>query len=196
MKTLEDGASAFAVANRLPTGLPSLALVALGLVDRNGNEIASTADAGIIQTKMVTFRENATNTTHTGSVILPPGSWLHDILVLNSVLWTTTGTAVLKVGDTAHDDGFFIGVSVKAFDLVLGEVLRIGDDGCWGTKNGAYLTPAGVRGATASNFGMYYAAGSTIKGTITVATPNAAVGRTHMLVTYSRPPEAIATPSA
>lgn len=136
-------------------------------------------------TKIVTFTENATNTIHTGTVTLPAGAFLHGIQVNNSVLWTG-GTATMKVGDTADDDGYFTGVDLKATDLLVGEVLDTSPSTSWGGKEGVYLVAAtGRRGPTSSNFGKYYAAGSNITGIVTVGTPATTVGRTQMLVTYS-----------
>jgi hypothetical protein len=142
------------------------------------------ADGNII-TKVVSFTEDATSTTHTGSVVLPPTAWLHNIQVLSSVLWTG-GTAVMKVGDTADDDGYFIGVDLKATDLLVGEILDTSPSTSWGGKEGAYLVAAsGRRGPTSSNFAKYYAAGSTITGVVTVGTPATTAGRTFMAVSYS-----------
>ena len=148
------------------------------LVQKNMSE-------GDIKTKVVTFTENATSTTHTGSVILPPTAWLHNIQVLSSVLWTG-GTATMKVGDTADDDGYFVGIDLKATDLLVGEVLDTSPSTSWGGKEGAYLVAAtGRRGPAATNFAKYYAAGSTITGVVTVGTPATTAGRTFMAVTYS-----------
>src|SRR6188508_2246758 len=96
-----------------------------------------TSATGAIITKIVPFVENATSTTHTGTIAIPAGAWLHDIRVTSSVLWTG-GTATMKVGDTADDDGYFIGVNLKATDLLVGEVLAINDSTKWGGKEGAY----------------------------------------------------------
>lgn len=140
---------------------------------------------GNIVTKMVAFTENATNTTHTGSVVLPAGAWLHNIQVLSGALWAA-GTATMKVGDTADDDGYFVGIDLKATDLLVGEVLDTSPSTSWGGKEGAYLVAAtGRRGPTSSNFAKYYAAGSTISGIVTVGTPGSTQGRTYMAVTYS-----------
>lgn len=146
---------------------------------------AGATSTGLMITKRVLFTENATNTIHTGTVTLPAGAWLHSIEVTNQVLWGAT-TAVLKVGDTADDDGYFVGVDCKATDLLVGEVLSTAETTRWGGKNGAYLVSAtGRRGPTATNFSQYYVAGSDIVGVMTVGTPAATTGRTIMSVTYS-----------
>lgn len=140
---------------------------------------------GNLITKVVAFTENATNTLHTGSVVLPPTSWLHNIQVLSSVLWTG-GTAVMDVGDTADPNGYFASIDLKATDLLVGEVLDTTPSTSWGGKEGAYLVAAtGRRGPAATNFAKYYAAGTTISGIVTVGTPATTAGRTFMAVTYS-----------
>jgi len=147
-------------------------------------------------TKVVSFTENATATTHTGSVVLPAGAFLMSIRVLNPVLWTG-GTAVMKVGDTADDDGYFIGIDLKATDLLVGEVLDTESSTLWGGKEGAYLVAAsGRRGPLTTNFGQYQAAGTTITGVVTVGTPATTVGRTFMIVTYLNPGDTTAAVAA
>lgn len=149
---------------------------------------------GGVFTKTILFTENATSTSHVGSVILPPTATLARIVVLNQALWTATGAVTMKVGDTAVDNGYFTGINLKATDLLLGEVLATDSSTNWGGKEGAYLVAAtGVRGPVATNFGAQYVAGSTITGTITVASPATAVGRTYMIVKYSVPTITAAT---
>lgn len=149
---------------------------------------------GGLITKAVLFTENATNTLHTGSVIVPAGAFLHDIEIVAKALWTG-GTATMKVGDSVDDDGYFTGVNLKATDLLVGEVLRMSDSGAWGGKEGAYLTSAGRRGAQSTNFATYLEAGTTIAGVVTVGTPATTVGRTLMRVSYSMPTIGAATGS-
>lgn len=147
--------------------------------------ITGNAATGFMVTKIVPFIENATNTSHVGTVPIPAGATLHSIKVMSSVLWTG-GTATMKVGDTADDDGYFIGVDLKATDLLVGEVLDTQSSTLWGGKEGAYLVAAsGRRGPTTTNFGMYYGGGSNVVGTVTVGTPATTAGRTFMIVSYS-----------
>jgi hypothetical protein len=153
----------------------------------NGTQhrINSVANGGVIA-KSVLFTENATATTHTGSVVIPALSTLIDIIVTSEALWTG-GTATMKVGDAVDDDGYFTGVD-------LNEVLSLGAEGNWGGKQGAYLVAAtGRNGAVATNFGTYLKAGTTIKGIVTVGTPATTVGRTFMTVIYSTPTVVAAT---
>lgn len=171
-------------------GLTSLRFVSDGIAWWPiGGSVASSGQnfvgGGGLITKQVNFTENATNTIHTGTVPLPAGAWLHNIQVLSSVLWTG-GTATMKVGDTADDDGYFTGVNLKATDLLVGEVLDTSPSTSWGGKEGAYLVAAtGQRGPVTTNFGKYYPAGSNITGIVTVGTPATTAGRSHMLVSYS-----------
>lgn len=166
----------------------------LNLVPK-GTGQATVGGVGVMLAKTITFTENATNTTHTGTVAIPAGATLVDVIVNAGALWGAAA-AVLKVGDTADDDGIFVGVDLKATDLLVGEVLSMGDTSNWGGKNGAYLVAAtGQRGPTTSNFGTYYAAGSNITGIITVTTPAVTTGRTYMTVIYTLGAAAAATPS-
>jgi hypothetical protein len=134
-----------------------------------------------------TLTENGAATSYTASFVIPPGSILVDLRVIPRVLWNGT-SATLKVGDTADDDGFFVGVNLKATDLLVGEVLSITEESAWGGKNGAYLVAAtGQRGPTTSNFGLSYVAGSTIKAIVTPGAADGTAGRTDVLVVYAVP---------
>lgn len=167
------------------TGATDIARYTMTPIQAYANATYITGATGGIITKIVQYTEDATSLTHTGTVTLPAGAWLHNIQVNNQVLWTG-GTATMKVGDTADDDGYFTGVNLKATDLLVGEILDTTPSTSWGGKEGAYLVAAtGQRGPTATNFGKYYIAGSNITGIITVGTPATTVGRTQMIVTYS-----------
>lgn len=147
--------------------------------------ISANMSRGGIITKHVTYTENATNTIHTGTVPIPAGAWLHNIQILNEVLWGAA-SASMDVGDTADPNGYFDTIDLKATDLLVGEVLDTSPSTSWGGQEGAYLVAAtGRRGPTSTNFAKYYKAGSSITGVITVGTPGSTAGRTHMLVSYS-----------
>lgn len=167
-------------------GAGTLARYALTSITKYSDTAYVGAPSGQTLTKIVPFVQDATSVTHTGTVPIPAGAWLHSVRVVSSVLWTPTGAATLKVGDTADDDGYFTGVNLKATDLLVGEVLDTHSSTLWGGKEGAYLdATTGRRGPVTSNFGEYYAAGSNITGIITVGTPANTAGRTFMIVTYS-----------
>lgn len=162
-----------------------------GSTDSNGTYTAPTltdpaaTSTGVMITKLGTFTEDDTSTSHVCTIAIPAGAILHNITVTNSVLWGAT-SAALDVGDTADGNGYFAAVNCKATDLAVGEVLDTSASTNWGGKEGAYLVAAsGVRGPVATNFGNYYAAGSNIVGTMTVGTPAVTTGRTWMSVTYS-----------
>jgi hypothetical protein len=148
--------------------------------------ITGDAIGGVVVAKTVNFVADATSVTHTATIAIPAGATLLDILVSAGVLWGAAA-AVLKVGDTADDDGYFIGVDLKATDLLVGEVISVsGSTGNWGGKNGAYLVAAtGRRGPAATNFGAHYPAGSNILATVTVTTPAVTTGRTYLTVFYA-----------
>lgn len=148
--------------------------------------ITGNSIGGVVVAKSVALAETAAGVSHVATIPLPVGSTLLDILVSAGVLWGAAA-AVLKVGDTADDDGYFTGVDLKATDLLVGEVLSVsGSTGNWGGKNGAYLVAAtGRRGPAATNFGAYYAAGTNILATVTVTTPSVTTGRTYLTVFYA-----------
>lgn len=145
--------------------------------------------SGMLLCKTVTFTEvtqGAVTSTHTGSVTLPPTSWLHSIQVTSKALWAAGTSATMKVGDSADDDGYFIGINVKATDLLVGEVLDTAEQGQWGGKEGAYLVAAtGQSGPAATNFGRYYHAGSVISGIVAQVGTTTGAGITLMNVKYS-----------
>ena len=132
------------------------------------------------------FVEDAASLTHTATLVLPANSQIHDIQVDQRALWAAAA-AVLKVGDTADDDGYFTGVDLKATDLLVGEQLRLVAAENWGGKQGAYLDAAtGRRGPTSNNFGGWYVTGSSLTAIVTVTTPSGSpTGRTRVTVTYS-----------
>jgi len=158
--------------------------------------VTAPSGTGLVLSKTVTFTENATNTLHTGSVALPAGSTLHNIQIVNTVLWGAVA-ASLDVGDDDDPDGWFAAVDCKATDLVVGEVLDISNAENWGGAQGVYMVAAtGRKGnVAAGNAGVYYGAANTVTATITVTTPGSTAGRTFMTVTYSVGAVTAATPS-
>lgn len=149
--------------------------------------ITGLSGAGNVVTLSSLLTEAAAATSYTSTFTIPAGAVVHNIRVIAQALWNGT-SAVLKVGDTADDDGFFTGVDLKATDLLVGEVLSMEDGDLWGGKNGAYLVAAtGQRGPVATNFGQYYAAGSLIKAIVTPGAADGTLGRTLVEVEYSIP---------
>lgn len=89
------------------------------------------------------FTESAAG-TYTGSVLLPSNAVLINVIVHGQVLWASGTSATLKIGDVADDDGIFIGVNLKATDLLAGESI---DLYMAGGKQGADLTDAATPGS-------------------------------------------------
>lgn len=128
-----------------------------------------------LQAQEVTFTEDGAG-TYTGSVSLPAGATLHDILINGVALWTAATSATLKVGDATDDDGYYTGVNLKATDLLAGESLSFA---LAGGKAGAYIANSQVSP-------RYSATARVISGIVTSVGAGTA-GRTRMTVVYSLP---------
>src|SRR6185436_1918812 len=154
-------------------------------VDVTATLAAAGAGTGLVVAKQVAFVENATSTIHTGTVVIPAGATLLDIVVVAQVLWTG-GTAAFTCGDANAATGWFTSTDLKATDLVLGERLQASNANNWGGKNGAYLTTAGRFGQQSTTMiGGYCPTAYSVIGVVTVGTPATTVGRTFMTVLYS-----------
>ncbi|MCC6271415.1 MAG: hypothetical protein IT190_09065 [Microbacteriaceae bacterium] len=123
----------------------------------------------------VTFTETAGAGTYTGSVALPAGATLLDIIVSGVALWDNAGACTLIVGDEGNDDGYYTGVNLKATDLLAGESLSFA---LAGGKAGAYIANSQVSP-------RYSATARTISGIITTASTGGGAGRTRMTVVYT-----------
>ena len=146
--------------------------------------ITGDAGTGMIFAKTVLFTEDATTTIHTGTVTIPAGATLLDILWVPEVLWTDS-SAVITCGDAASANGWFTSCNVSATDLILGERLQASEDNNWGGVNGTYLTTAGRFGQQATNMiGGYCPTDYSVIGVITVTTPSGTAGRTRMTVLW------------
>lgn len=141
---------------------------------------------GGINTKTILFTEDATSTTHTGTITIPAGSILLDILVYSTALWTDSSAAII-VGDATDDDGWFTTTQLDTTDLVVGERLAAASANNWGGVNGAYLTTAGRFGpASGDGSSGYYASAGSVIGKVTVSTPSGTAGRTYMTAVFAR----------
>ena len=138
------------------------------------------------------FVEDATTLTHTATFVIPAGSTLLDIYVVPEVLWTSSGTVSLSVGDANSSTGWFQATNLKGTDLILGERYQasqaVATDGSYGGgKEGAYVTTAGRFGQQTTNMiGGYCPTTYSVIGVVTVSVPSTAVGRTRMTVIYAR----------
>lgn len=138
-----------------------------------------------VQAQMLSFTETTGAGTYTGSVTVPAGAVITDIKVWSTVLWTATTSATMKVGDAGDDDGWFVGVNLKATDLLVGEELNFVQTG---GKEGAYLsTTTGLRSAA------YSASARVISGVITAVGAAGNAGRSFMAVLYTLPTVSAAT---
>jgi hypothetical protein len=130
-----------------------------------------------IMAQSVLFTETTGAGTYTGTVPLPAGSLLLDIIVSGVAVWDTLTSATMKVGDVADDDGYFTGVNLKATDLLAGEELSFAHAG---GKAGADI-------ANSQANRRYSAAARDIKGIITTVGATGSAGRTRMTVVYAVP---------
>lgn len=147
--------------------------------------ITGDGGSGMIFCKTVLFTEDATSLTHTGTVVIPAGATLLDIIVIPQVLWTG-GTAAFTCGDANSANGWFTTTNLKATDLILGERLQASNANNWGGVNGAYLTTAGRFGQQSANMiGGYNPNVYSVIGVVTVTTPATTVGRTRMHVLWA-----------
>jgi hypothetical protein len=130
----------------------------------------------------VTFTETSGSGVYTGSVTVPAGASIVDILIAGVALWNNAGACTLKVGDVADDDGYFTAVDLKATDLLAGESLSFA---LAGGKAGAYIANSQVSP-------RYSASARVVSGIVTTASTGGTTGRTRMTVIYTDP----ATPGA
>lgn len=125
----------------------------------------------------VTFTETTGAGTYTGSVSLPAGATVEDILVSGVALWDTATSATMKVGDAGDDDGFYTAVNLKATDLLAGESISFALSG---GKAGAYIANSQVSP-------RYSATARVISGVVTTVGTTGSAGRTRMTVIWSLP---------
>ena len=155
-----------------------------GVVASASPVVTGDAGSGRIFAKTVLFTEDAASTKHTGTVVLPAGATLLDILVVPQVLWTG-GTAAFTCGDANAATGWFASTDLKATDLILGERLQASNANNWGGKNGTYLTTAGRFGQQSTTLiGGYCPTTYSVIGVVDVGTPATTAGRLRMTVLW------------
>ncbi len=145
------------------------------------NGIAATAY--LVLADEVTFTENSGAGVWTGSVAVPAGATILDIIVNGVALWDSETSATMIVGDVADDNGYFTGVDLKATDLLAGESIAFESAG---GKAGAYIANSQVSP-------RYSSSARTVSGIITKVGTTGTAGRTRMTVVYSI---SLATPAA
>lgn len=162
----------------------------IGPLFLNGKQVNADADdlnklASItgypVEAHEVTFTEDGAG-TYTGSVNVPAGATLIDIIVNGVALWTAGTSATLKVGDATDDDGYYTGVNLKATDLLAGESISFA---LAGGKAGSYIANSQVSP-------RYSASARVISGVVTSVGAGTA-GRTRMIVIFALPTASSAT---
>jgi hypothetical protein len=148
--------------------------------------VAATGYASVCEG--ISFVEDGSGTSYTGTVEIPAGAILHDVGFTNTVLWDGT-SASLTIGDDTAGDAWFTATDLKATELVVGEVLSAADDGTWGAANGVHLTSAGRRGPVTAGVdsGWYYGAASEVIFLVTPGAADGSAGRSFGWVRYSVP---------
>ena len=153
-----------------------------GALHHLGTKLTATA-ANLNLTKVyeqsVLFTEAGAG-TYTGTVALPAGAIVIDIIVHAIALWAAATSAALIVGDAATDNGFFASTDLKATDLLAAESISFAQTG---GKEGADLDdPA----AGAHVRRRYLATARNIIGKV-VSVGAGTTGRTLMTVVYAVP---------
>jgi hypothetical protein len=178
-----DASSAQTMTNKTLT-----APVISGVVTSVSPTITGNDGSGVIFSKTVLFTEDATHTTHTGTVVIPAGATLLDILVVPEVLWANTGgVAGFTCGDAGSANGWFTNTNLKATDLLLGERLQASNASYWGGVNGTYLVSATGRFGqqTTNMIGGYCPTAYSVIGVVTTVAPASTAGRTRMTVLWT-----------
>lgn len=139
------------------------------------------ATGHVVQTAEVTYTETGAG-TYTGSVTLPAGSTLIDVIINGVALWGAASSAAMIVGDATDPNGIYDAVNLKATDLLAGESISFAQAG---GKAGDYIANSQVSP-------RYSAAERVISGVITSVGAGTA-GRTRMTVVWSKPPTALIT---
>ena len=147
----------------------------------------ASSGGGAVVAEERTFTE-AGDTTYTGSVAVPAGATILDVVVHAVALWDDGTSAVMKVGDVADDDGIFTGVNLKATDLLAGESISLGYTG---GKEGADVDGGETAGDHVRR--RYLSTARVISGVVTTGGQDGTAGRTRMTVLYAMPNSVAAT---
>lgn len=134
-----------------------------------------------VEAHEVTFTEDGEG-VYTGSVNVPAGATILDIIVNAVALWAAGTSATMIVGDVTDDNGYFTGVNLKATDLLAGESISFESAG---GKAGAYIANSQVSP-------RYSATARVVSGIIT-STGAGTTGRTRMVVIFALPTATAAT---
>jgi hypothetical protein len=143
----------------------------------------NTTAGGVVRVAELTFTETSGAGTYTGSVSLPAGATLHDIIINGVALWDNAGAVTLIAGDATDPDGYYTGVNLKATDLLAGESISFA---LAGGKAGAYIANSQVSP-------RYSATARDITVSVTSASTGGTAGRTRATVVWSAPTATAAT---
>ena len=144
----------------------------------------------LVRAQEVTFTETGGALTYTGSVTIPAGSTLIDVIVHAVAVWNNAGAVTMIVGDVADDNGIFTGIDLKATDLIAAEGI---------SATGVAASGGGKVGADLANTQWsrrYLATERVISGIITAASTGGSTGRTRMTVLWVEPAVTSAATSA
>lgn len=144
-----------------------------------GTPTAGWNPAAGVHAEQVTFTETTGAGVYTGSVSLPAGATLLDVIVDGVALWAATSSATMIVGDDTDDNGVYDAINLKATDLLAGESLSFAQSG---GKAGAYNVGTNTHWAS-----RYSASARSITGKITTVGAAGTTGRTRMTVVYCLP---------
>jgi hypothetical protein len=160
-----------------------------GLFGSSDGSLHYTTEAGdsevvksFVTAETVTFTETSGSGVYTGSITVPAGSFLLEVLVHGVAVWNNAGTVAMDVGDVALANGIFIITSLKSGgDLVAGETL--------GAAGVASSAGGEVGGDLTANTWLrrYLATERVISGVITTSSTGGSTGRTRMTVVYCTP---------
>lgn len=153
-----------------------------GVLYQQGTALTQTAsqlNGAKIYEQSVLFTEAGAG-TYTGTVALPAGAVIQDVIVHAIALWAAATSAAMIVGDVDDPNGFFDAVDLKATDLLAGESINFTQTG---GKEGADLDdPA----AGAHVRRRYLATARSVTGKV-VSVGAGTTGRTLMTVIYAVP---------
>ena len=191
-----DGASTLTGATTQTGALTCAAAVTVGTtLGVTGNTTLSGEVGGGVTAKSVSFTEDGSGTSYIGTVPIPAGSQLLDIIFVTGVLWDGT-SASLIIGDDDDGNGFLEATNLKATDLLVGEQFRLSAHGSISAesgqtlgKEGAYIvnTTGRVGQTTADAPAGWYTTANNIIATITPGAADGSAGRSYMTVIYTTP---------
>jgi hypothetical protein len=178
-------ASAAEISTLASSGITNADLVKLHAITASAAEVNKLdAITGYpVEAHEVTFTETTGAGTYTGSVSVPAGATIIDIIISGVALWDTATSATMKVGDVANDAGYYTGIDLKATDLLAGESLSFA---LAGGKAGAYIANSQVSP-------RYSGSARVISGIITAVGASGSAGRTRMVVIFALPTASAAT---